>query len=88
MTLNCRKKEEFEAFEWFGEEKEELKDFVGEENLEWKFYTNHAPIPFIKGTDSGEKIKVDVFPYFIVKEGDEKIKIYTKAEFDDLFERI
>lgn len=88
MTFSCRKREKFEALEWFGENKEELEDFVGEENLEWKFYTNHAPIPFIKGTDSGEKIKVDLFPYFIVKEENEKIKIYNKAEFDDLFERL
>lgn len=88
MIFSCKKKEEFEAFEWFGEEKEELKDFVGEENIEWKFFTNHAPIPFIKGTNSGEKIKVDIFPYFIVKEEDNTIKIYDKSEFDDLFERI
>lgn len=88
MTLSCRKREIFEAVEWFGDNKEELEDFVEKENIEWKFYSNHPPVPFIKGTNSGEKIEVDVFPYFIVKEENDKIKIYTKGEFDEVFEKI
>lgn len=87
MIATYRKKETFEALRWDGEDKDELEEFVGLENLEWKLYTNHPSIPCIKNSNS-DIIEVDVLPYFIVKESDEKFTVYGKQDFDNLFERI
>lgn len=91
MIASYRKKETFEVLKWDGENKDELEDFVGLENLEWKFYTNHPPIPCIKNSNS-DIIEVDMLPYFIVYEDipmyGAKFTVYDKQSFENSFEKV
>lgn len=93
MIATYRKKETFEILKWDGENKDELEDFVGKENVEWKFYTNHYAVPCIKNSNS-DIIEVDEIPYYIVEDelpfrtNDRHFTVYNKIEFNKIFEKI
>lgn len=91
MINTFRSRKTIEALKWDGENLTELEEFVGKENVEWKFYTNHKPVPCIKDSNT-DIIEVDVLPYYITYEDipmyGAKFTVYTKQEFEREYEKI
>lgn len=77
MIKSYRSKEIVEAIQWNGEVQEELKEFVGEDNIDFVFYTNRPPTPVI--TIDGEDYEVDLGDYVVANDDD--IKIYSGTDF-------
>lgn len=89
MIGNYRSKKEIEALRWDGENKQELEDFVGKENIEWTFYSNDYPVPDIKGA-YGDDIGFGC--YIVIEErsmvAKPAFRIYSKNNFEAEYEKV
>lgn len=78
MINSYRSRETVEALLWNGENQEELKEFVGEDNVDFIFYTNRYPTPTI--LINGERYEVDLGMYIVMND-EENITIYNGTDF-------
>lgn len=79
MIASYRSRETFEAVQWNGENKEEMKEFCGD-NLIFDYYTNKPPVLTLNNR------KANVFDY-ICKRG-ENFEIIPKFKFEERYEKI
>ena len=89
MIGTYREKKTVEAIRWDGENKQELEDFVGKENIEWTFYTNKYPEPDIKGA-YGDDIELGCYIIMEMRPMVTKpvFRIYNKNNFEVEYERV
>lgn len=81
MIGNYRKKDTIELCQWDGENKEEISDFVGKENIEFIMRTNSPYTPVIK-TKSIE-IPMEIGDYV-----DSERVVYKKNIIKENYEKI
>ena len=65
MIKTYRIKETVQALLWNGKNKEELEEFVGEENLEWTLSTIKPPVPEIIKNNLTPNKKIEIGVYII-----------------------
>ena len=86
MIKTYRSKETIQALLWSGNNKEELEDFVGEENLEWTLSTIKPPIPEIAKNNLTPNQKIEI-GCFILKE-DNNFRTMAADDFEKKYEEV
>ena len=98
MISNFRSREEVEAICWKGD-KEEFSNYIGEENINWKMFTNQPSIPYLKkGTlrrnnivSMDENIEIKIGDYIVLSQNTERpelTRIYSKELFEEMYEKL